>query len=268
MSFSSQETGKNKMANKWNRNPGSQDDNLATEVIKRSIQYGLLGYLPEELCAVVIVDGEHSSELALMIEDSGYAVTRLCDRDKDIPGCTPESLDELPDRSFGMIVTQGWLCGDGEFEDVARMAFSKLREGGLFVASVPGKIAVMLDLSGDSAVKAMRMIDSPTTDCHWDGVDEAFEPNELAVTLEAIGFELVDIYGWQVALNNIPAEVLLKKNWDEKEIEDIIKLEYILSQNRTLLGAASTIQFVARRPNPAERISNLNPEDVPSLDEL
>lgn len=256
------------MTNKWNRNPGSTDDTLASEVVKRSIQYGLLGYLPEELCAVVVVDGEHSSELVLQIEENGYAVTRLCDRDKDIPGCTPESLDELPDRSFGLILTQGWLCGEGELEDVARTAFSKLREGGLFISSVPGKIAAVLDLTSDSATKAIGMIDSPTPVCHWDGVDESFEPNELIVTLEALGYELVDIYGWQVALNTLPEEILQKRNWSEGEIEDITKLEYMLSQNKTLLGAASTIQFVARRPNPAEKISNLNPEDIPSLDEF
>ena len=67
----------------WNRNPGRNDNTLADEVSIKLILYGILGYLPDSPCAVVFTDGEYSHFTSQKLEELGFAVTRLCDENKD-----------------------------------------------------------------------------------------------------------------------------------------------------------------------------------------
>ncbi|MEZ4813028.1 MAG: hypothetical protein R2883_06040 [Caldisericia bacterium] len=122
--------------NFWNRNPIKEVGTLANEVISRSLLYGVLGFLPAEPCAVLITDGEFSPGIAAAIENADYAVTRLCDPSEEEIGCVPEDINNMPDNSFGIVITTGWPNNTSELENTARIAFSKLREGGLYIGCV------------------------------------------------------------------------------------------------------------------------------------
>jgi hypothetical protein len=250
--------------NSWNRNPIRNEGTLAHEIISKSIQYGIFGYLPEEPCAVIFTDGEFSHSISQSIEGIGFAVTRLCDEDQDIVGCTPDRLESMPERSFGAVISTGWLGGKSELEDTARTAFEKLREGGFFIGCAPGRFACSLDYVSSSPASAVSILDENLArGGMWIDAEEMFTPQNLVVTLEAIGYKIIDLFGWQISLEKLNKDYLMKSDWSEGEIEGLLAVELRLAQERSLLGCAPTIQFVARKPNPDE--DNVNPLDVPQV---
>lgn len=241
------------MARKWNRDPSKGRGTLAGTVIRKTLSYPLLGYLPDEKCAVMVLDGENDAEASSLLESSGYAVTRLCDPQMNTIGCVPEELKNMPDRSYGLIFSSSWLCGDSELEHTSRLVLSKLREGGIFVGCVPNRFACSLDAIDSSVSMAIDILDENTdNEGDWVGVSEYYSPQSLVVTLEAIGLTVIDIFGWQIALSMLSDDRLIKDKWSQSEQDSLTAIEYRLSQERNLLGCAPTIQFVAKKPNPTE----------------
>jgi len=241
------------MADKWNRNPNCGEGTLAGIAINKLLSYPIIGYLPDEECAVLVLDGENENETSNYLESSGFAVTKLCDPQSDIIGCIPEELQNMPNKSFGFIYSSSWLCDELELEKTSRLAFDKLREGGMFIGCIPNRLACSLSMISKSMSNAIELLDDNTeSQGNWDGVSECHSPQSLIVTLEAVGFTVVDIYGWQIALSMLSEDHLKKGNWTQNELDNLITIEYRLSQERNLIGCAPTIQFVAKKPNPAE----------------
>lgn len=240
--------------NHWNRNPIKEVDTLANEVVSRSLLYGILGFLPAEKCAVLMTDGQFSPNIAAAIETAGYAVTRLCDPSEEEIGCVPELIDNMPDNSFGLVITTGWPENSADLENTARIAFSKLREGGLYIGCAPNRFACALDtIASEKFSETVNILDDNVGDNgNWFDAKELFTPRNLSVTMEAIGYKIIELYGWQIALERIPKETLLKSNWTNDEIEEIASIEFRLSHEKYLLGCAPTIQFVVKKPNPSE----------------
>ncbi|MEZ4813029.1 MAG: hypothetical protein R2883_06045 [Caldisericia bacterium] len=54
---------------------------------------------------------------------------------------------------------------------------------------------------------------------NWIDAKELFTPRNLSVTLEAIGYKIIESHGWQIALERLPKEHLLKSDWTDDEIE-------------------------------------------------
>ncbi|HNW32531.1 MAG TPA: hypothetical protein PKN77_07660, partial [Caldisericia bacterium] len=61
---------------KFNPSPSMNEGTFASEVINRSLLYGILGYLPEEICNVLVLDGLKQTQMSLILENAGYKVAR------------------------------------------------------------------------------------------------------------------------------------------------------------------------------------------------
>ncbi|HOR46498.1 MAG TPA: hypothetical protein PLX04_02025 [Caldisericia bacterium] len=222
---------------------------FASEIINRSLLYGILGYLPEEICNVLVLDGPKQTQMALILENAGYKVARICPQKDDDPTCIASTTEGIDGESFGVVICPGWLSDNEDPEKISREAMRLLVQGGFFFGSVPGRFAAAVDCVPQSTSNASSIANG-IDETQWWGTKELFTPNDIACELEAIGFEVVDLYGWEHALTKLPGEKLSATDWDEGFFEDFLELEFRLAQERSILGMAPTIQFVAKKPNP------------------
>lgn len=232
--------------NSWNPSPSKNEGTFGYEVINRLLLYGFLGYLPEDAGEVLIMQGPKQAEIAILLEQNGYEVTMLCDPGSENPGCLAKNISEMGGESFDAVVFPGWLTDYGQTEKLARQAMDVLRDKGLFVGSFAGRYAAVLDFASKS-VRTARGIASSEQDASWHGATELYSPNEAITMLEAVGFEVVDMFGWQLSLSKIQKNKLDSSDWTDDEMDEICDLEFRLAQERSLLGCAPTIQFVAKK---------------------
>ncbi len=239
------------MENNWSANPSANEGTFGNEVINGSLLYGILGYLPEESCNVLILDGPNQGDIAVVLEENSYVVTRLCGESCTKPGCVSTNAEELPAEGFGAVISPGWFMDEGETERVSRQAYRLLVANGVFVGCVPGRFAAAIDNVVSSVANANTLangIEGGT----WQGAKELFTPLEIVQMLEAVGFEMTDLYGWQIALQELPQSKLGSSSWADNEIDALLELEFRLAQERSLLGVAPTIQFIAKKPGEPE----------------
>lgn len=232
--------------NNWNPSPSKNEGTFGYEVVNRLLLYGFLGYLPEDAGEILIMQGPKQAETAILLEQNGYDVTMLCDPGSENPGCLAKNINEMEGESFDAVVFPGWLTDYGQTEKLSRQAMDVLKDRGLFVGSFAGRYAASLDFVSKS-VRTARDIASSEQDASWHGATELYSPNEAITMLEAVGFEVVDMFGWQLSLSNIPKKILASGNWTDDELDEICDLEFRLAQERSLLGCAPTIQFVAKK---------------------
>jgi len=232
-----------------NLNPSKLEGTFGSEVVNRSLLYGVLGYLPEETCNVLILPGPKQGQMALLLESNGYQVSRLCDENDDMPGCINTNIDSLPEESFGVVIAPGWLAGEGETEKITRQAMRLLVDGGFFIGSVASRFAAAIDLAQISIDNA-KLLASGIENKAWQESNELFTPNEVALVLEAVEFEVVDFYGWEIALSRLSDKQLGSYDWTEEQVESFMELEFRLAQERSILGIAPTIQFICKKHNP------------------
>jgi SAM-dependent methyltransferase len=248
-------------ASDWNPSPSSGEGSFGYEAINRLILYGFLGYLPEDASNALILSGPKQAETAILLEENGLEVTMLCDPDTQKPGCLQSSLDKIESDSFDLIIAPGWLSDFGATEKVARLAKDVLKEKGLFVSCFAGRYAAAMDIASKS-VEASRLVVEGEDAGSWHGTSELYSPNEAICMLEAVGFEVVDLFGWQMAISRMGAKKLGTSDWSDDELNDILDLEFRLGQERSLLGCAPTIQFIAKKSTGASEDFTVKPSDV------
>lgn len=232
--------------NSWNPSPSKNEGTFSYEAVNRLLLYGFLGYLPQDSAQVLIMHGPKQAETAILLEQNGYDVTMLCEPECDDPGCLAKNLNQMDSESFDAVVFPGWLTDYGQTEKLARQAMDVLRDKGLFVGSFAGRYAAALDFASKS-VRTARDIASSEQDTSWHGATELYSPNETITMLEAVGFEVVDMFGWQLSLLRMPKNKLSASDWTDDELDEVCDLEFRLAQERSLLGCAPTIQFVAKK---------------------
>lgn len=235
------------MQNKWNPNPKNFEGTYGNEASFKGFFYGILGYLPDEPCKILILPGPKQGELALVLEEAGYEAVKLTDPDHEIPGFLAAKLEDVPKESFGVIISPGWHEAEGEAEKFARQAYRILVDGGMYFGLVASRYAASLDNAGSSVSKSFSIANG-IEGGEWLDAKDLFTPNDIAILLEAVMFEVVDLFGWQLAIQNLPQEKLLSEKWDSDEMDKLMELEFRLAQERTIMGAAPTIQFVAKKP--------------------
>ena len=236
----------NETTDGWNPSPSKNEGTFGYEVTNRLLLYGFLGYLPEEASEVLILSGPKQAETAILLEQNGYEVTMLCDPDSEKPGCIGKTIYDIEPESFDAIVCPGWLTDVGETEKLCRQAKDVLREKGLFVGSFAGRYAASLDIVTKSVKIAKEVADGDES-ANWHGVSELYSPNEAICILEAVGFEVSDMFGWQMAMTKLPIKKLQSSDWSDDELDEICELEFRLAQERSVLGLAPTLQFVAKK---------------------
>jgi hypothetical protein len=230
----------------WNPSPSKNEGSFGYEATNRLLLYGFLGYLPEDASDVLILSGPKQAEIAILLEQNGYGVTMLCDPDADTPGCIQRTISEMEPESFDAIVFPGWLTDHGNTEKLVRDAKDALREKGLLVGSFAGRFAAAIEIAGQSAKMAKSISDGEESG-NWHGACELYSPNEAILMLEAVGFEVVDMFGWQLALSRMPHKMLHTSDWTDDQLDEICDLEFRLGQERSIMGCAPTIQFIAKK---------------------
>lgn len=235
------------MQNKWNPNPKNFEGAFGNEASYKGFYYGMLGYLPDEPCKILILSGPKQGELALALEEAGYEAVKLTDPEHEIPGFLASRLDDVPSESFGVVISPGWLEAEGEAEKAAKQAYRILVDGGVYFGLVASRFAAAFDNVSSSISKSFSIANG-IEGGEWLEAKELYTPNDIAILLEAVLFEVVDLFGWQIAIQNLPQEKLLSEKWDNDEMEKLMELEFRLAQERTIMGAAPTIQFVAKKP--------------------
>jgi len=249
-------------ANSWNPSPSHGEGSLGYEAINRLMLYGFLGYLPEDASRALILSGPKQAEMAILLEENGYEVVMLCDPDSEKPSCVQTTLDKMEPESFDIIVAPGWLSDHGMTEKTARQAKEALKDKGLFVSSIAGRFAAAMDLASVS-VEASKLVVEGDEAGSWHGTSELYNPNELICMLEAIGFEVVDLFGWQMAMSHMNVKKLETSQWSDEELDGLLDLEFRLGQERSLLGCAPTIQFIAKKTTAtSEEDFTVTPSDV------
>lgn len=243
--------------NNWNPSPSKNEGSFGYEVINRLLLYGFLGYLPEDACSVLLMHGPKQAEMAILLEQNGYDVTMLCNPGDDSPGCLAKNIKDIDSDSFDAVVFPGWLTDYGQTEKMARQAIDILKDKGLFVGSFPGRFAASLDFASKS-LRTAKELASSEQEGSWHGATELYSPNESITMLEAVGFQVIDMFGWQLSLSRMPKNKLGSSDWTDDDMDEICDLEFRLAQERSLLGCAPTIQFVAKKISTDEENDIIN----------
>lgn len=245
----------------WNPSPSHGEGSLGYEAINRLMLYGFLGYLPEDASRALILSGPKQAEIAILLEENGYEVVMLCDPDSDRPGCVQTTMDKMEPESFDIVVAPGWLSDHGMTEKISRQAKEVLKDKGLFVSSLAGRFAAAMDLASLS-VDASKLVVEGDESGSWHGTNELYSPNELICMLEAVGFEVVDLFGWQMAMSHMNIKKLGTSQWSDEELDELLDLEFRLGQERSLIGCAPTIQFIAKKTTASSEDFTATPLDV------
>ena len=164
-----------------------------------------------------------------------------------------QDMSMFEDCSFDMAIAQGDVlsyCQDPL--RAAKEAFRVLRPGGHFVASVDNKFSVFCGaLSEGDFVKASDALREGVVeheDEHGKFAVRCFSPEEARSLLERAGFEVVRLVGKMILWSLLSEEGKRRVLQEPEFLRHYFRLELELCTEPPLLGAASHLEVVGRKP--------------------